>query len=87
MGGEALAQCTVELSATEDATGEFHERFLDEGEALKANAQAREVMQPDNCALSDPSDFSRTAAVRFASTGDLCRHAGCFPQRRCQMVR
>ncbi|KDR42816.1 hypothetical protein BG61_06215 [Caballeronia glathei] len=87
MGGEALAQCTLELSATEDAAGEFQERFLDEGEALKANAQAREVMQPGNCAFSDPSGFSRTAAVRLAARGDLCRNPGCVSQRRCQMMQ
>ena len=87
MGGEALAQCTLELSATEDAAGEFQERFLDEGEALKAKAQAREVMQPGNCALSDPLGVSRTAAGRLAATGDLCRNVGCVSQRRCQMMR
>jgi hypothetical protein len=65
----------LKLPPTDEAGGNLHERFVDEGEAFEANAQASEVMQPGDCAFNDPSGFAKAAAVRLTTTGDLGRDA------------
>jgi hypothetical protein len=66
----------LKLPPTDDAGGDLHERFVDEGEAFESNAQAPEVMQPGDCAFNDPSGFANATAVRLTPTSDLGRHAG-----------
>jgi transposase len=56
-------QRRLKLPTADDAAGDFHECFVNEGEVFEANAQAPEVMQPSNCAFNDPSGFAK--ATRF----------------------
>lgn len=49
---------------------EFKERCVDVGISLEANAERPEMMQPSVCVLNDPTDLSKTAAVRFPASGD-----------------
>jgi hypothetical protein len=63
----------LKLPPTNDACGDLHERFVNEGEAFEANAQAPEVMQPGDCAFNDPSGFAKATAVWLPPTGDLGR--------------
>jgi hypothetical protein len=48
----------LKASPTDDAGGDLHERFVNEGEPFESTAQAPEVMQPGNCAFNDPLDFA-----------------------------
>jgi hypothetical protein len=59
----------LKLPPVDDAAGDFHERFVDEGEAHESNAQAPEVMRPGDCAFDDPSGFAEATAVRLSPTG------------------
>jgi len=59
----------------DDPDGDLHERFVGEGEPFESNAQAREVMQPGNCAFDDLSGFAKATTVRFTRASDPGRDA------------
>jgi hypothetical protein len=61
----------LKLPPTDNASGDFHERFVNESEAFESNAQAPEVMQPSDCAFNDPSGLAKATTMRLTSTGDL----------------
>jgi hypothetical protein len=63
----------LKLPPTNDASGDLHERFVNEGEVFEANAQAPEVMQPGDCAFNDPSGFAKATAMWLTPTSYLGR--------------
>jgi hypothetical protein len=67
----------LKLPTADHAAGNFHERFVDEGELFESNvqAQAREVIEPGDCAFNDSSGFTKATAIRFAPTGNVRRDA------------
>jgi hypothetical protein len=60
----------LKLPPADDAAGNFHERFVDEGELFESNARAHEVIEPGGCAFNDSSGFTKATAMRFTPTGD-----------------
>uniref|UniRef100_Q474R7 Uncharacterized protein n=1 Tax=Cupriavidus pinatubonensis (strain JMP 134 / LMG 1197) TaxID=264198 RepID=Q474R7_CUPPJ len=63
------------MAPADDATGHFQKGFVDDGEALEADTQSLEVMQPGDRSFDDPAGLAKTPAVRLAATGDLCSNA------------
>lgn len=44
---------------------------MNDGEAVKANAQSLEVVQPGDGAFDDPAGFAKAAAMRLAAARNL----------------
>ena len=49
---------------------------MDIGATLKPSAKTAEATEPCIGALDDPAHFAKTAAVRFAASGNRCGDAG-----------
>jgi hypothetical protein len=66
---EAVTLLGSRSARADDAAGDFHDRFLNEGDAFESNAQAPEVIRRGDYAFDDLSGFARAVVARLAPTG------------------
>src|SRR3990172_12188435 len=64
-------QCTM----TDHDTSEEHERLVDVGAALPADAQAAKLMQPRHAPFYHPTGLAQAAAMRRAAFGQFWNDA------------
>ena len=58
-----------EMALADEASGDLDEGFVDDGQALKADAQAAEVVQPSVGTIDHPTGFTQTAAMGLSAPG------------------
>ncbi|AJP56309.1 hypothetical protein UC34_23855 [Pandoraea vervacti] len=59
------------MAPADDATSHFQEGFVNDCEALEADSQSLEVVQPRDGSLDNPTRLAKTAAVRLAAASNL----------------
>ena len=60
-----------QLPPADDAAGDLEKGFVDDSQALEADAQSPKAVQPANGALDDPAGLAQPTAVRLPAAGDL----------------